>query len=385
MNTFNPFIITGEYISEEYFCDREFETKVLIDNICNGRNTVLVSPRRMGKSGLIGHTFAQDDICSNFRTFNIDLYAASSLSEMILFLGQAITDSLKSKEKKIWDNFFSFAKSLRAGLKVNPVSGEVCFDLSLGEITRPKDSLQEIFAYLESSEIPCVVAIDEFQQITEFPEKNVLELLRTYVQKCKKTLFIFSGSKRRLMDKLFNSPSEPFYMSCTPLYLDPIVEDKYFSFTSDHFTRAGKSISEESFHYLYELLEGHTWYMQRVLNELYARTGQGCSATREDIETVLEYIIKLSAMAFEEQFSGISSTQKQVLIAIAREGKAESVTSMTFVKKHSLKSPSTVQSAIKTLYDNETVTKVQNAYQITNRFFAFWMRKQYTGQFYLNK
>ena len=105
MEIVNPFIITGEYISEEYFCDREFETKVLVDNIVNGRNTVLISPRRMGKSGLIQHTFAQDNVKNHYLTFSIDLYATSSMSEMILFLGQAITDSLKSKEKissKFW-------------------------------------------------------------------------------------------------------------------------------------------------------------------------------------------------------------------------------------------------------------------------------------------
>jgi predicted transcriptional regulator len=75
----------------------------------------------------------------------------------------------------------------------------------------------------------------------------------------------------------------------------------------------------------------------------------------------------------------ISNSQKQVLVAIAREGKAKSVTSIAFVKKHSLKSPSTVQSALNSLYENETIAKEQDAYFITNRFFAFWIRKQYTG------
>ena len=379
MEIVNPFIITGEYISEEYFCDREFETNVLVDNIVNGRNTVLISPRRMGKSGLIQHTFAQDKIKDYYLTFSIDLYAASSLSEMILFLGQAITDSLKSKEKKAWDDFFSFVKSLRAGFTISPITGELSFDISLGDITRPKDSLEEIFQYLESSETPCLVAIDEFQQIAEFPEKNVLALLRTFVQKCKKTHFIFSGSKRRLMDKLFNSPSEPFYLSCSPLYLEPIVRDSYYDFSAGHFRKAGKDLSKDCFEYIYDTLEGHTWYMQRVLNELYATTPAKGNATREDFLKVLDFLIKLNTRTFEEMFSTISNSQKQVLVAIARESKAKSVTSIAFVKKHSLKSPSTVQSALNSLYENETISKEQDAYFITNRFFAFWIRKQYTG------
>ena len=375
----NPFLITSDYVSAAYFCDREAETKMMIENILNGRNTVLISPRRMGKSGLIGHVFNTRAIKAAYRTFSIDLYAASSLSEMVLFLGKAITDSLKTGGKKRMDTFISLAKSLRPGMKLDTLSGQMKFDLSLGEIERPKDSLEEIFAYLDQSDKPCLVAIDEFQQIAEFPEENVLELLRTRVQKCKNALFIFSGSKRRMMERLFNDPSNPFYMSCEPLYLDPIDRDKYRQFACNHFLKESKTLDDACFNWTYDLLEGHTWYVQRMLNELFARTAAGKAATCETAAGALDHIIKAGSRAYEEQFSAIPSAQKQLLIAIAREGKAEHVTSMAFVKKHALKSPSTVQSALRILYDKEIVTKEHDSYFITNRFFAFWIRSRYVG------
>lgn len=375
----NPFLITSDYVSADYFCDRVAETKALTDNIKNGRNTMLVSSRRMGKSGLIGHVFNDRDLKRAYRTFSIDLYSASSLSEMVLFLGKAITDALKTAGQQKIDAFISLVRSLQPGMKLDPVSGQMKFDLSLGEIDRPKDTLEEILSYLERSDKPCIVAIDEFQQIAEFPEEKVIEQLRTHVQKCKNATFIFSGSKRRMMERLFNDPSEPFYMSCVPLYLGPIDRDNYRSFACRHFEKAEKVLEEDCFNWIYTLLEGHTWYVQRLLNELFAWTDRGETATLEMAEEALDYIVKASARAYEEQFSTIPSAQKQLLIAIAREGKADHVTSMAFVKKHALKSPSTVQSALRPLYDKETITKEHDVYSITNRFFALWIRSRYVG------
>lgn len=375
----NPFIITGEYISKDYFCDRDFETGVITSNILNGRNTVLISPRRMGKTGLISHVLNQDEIKNNYRSFTIDLYSTSSLAEMVMMLSKEIIQKNKSKGEKTLTSFIQVVKSLRPGAKIDPVSGELKFDLSLGEITQPSNSIEEIFDYLEQQEQPCIVAIDEFQQIADYPEKNALALLRTHIQKIKNTWFIFSGSNRRMMEKLFNSPSEPFYQSCCPLYLGVIDKEEYYNFASKHFANDGRTISKECFDLIYNTFEGHTWYVQRILNELYAQI-KSSPITTDDVVYVLDYVTRLSARGCEEQFHSFSYNQKQLLIAIAKEGKASGITSMSFIKRHSLKSPSTVQSAAKALYDNEVITKEDDAYLIYNRLFALWIRKKYTTE-----
>ncbi len=373
----NPFIITADYYGARYFCDRQAETETLEGNIANGRNTVLISSRRMGKSGLIAHVFNRDFVQSNFKTFSIDLYPTSSLSEMILLLAKEITGQLKSREERIWESFLGIVKSLRPGFKVDSVTGQFVFDLSLGEIVRPADSLREIFQYLESSDIPCVVAMDEFQQIAEYPDNNVLELLRSHVQKCKHTWFIFAGSDRRMMEKLFNNPSEPFYMSCSPLYLDAIDYDKYLAFSKKHFEEAGKRLTDDCFKGIYDLFEGHTWYVQRLMNELYAWTKPGEVANLPMMENALTFVIKTYARTFQEQMSTYPEAQKQLLIAIAKEGNAEQVTSVAFCKKHSMKSPSTVQSALRVLHDKGIIRKEGNSYSITNRLLGMWLTTEY--------
>ena len=373
----NPFIITADYYGPEYFCDRQAETEALESNIANGRNTVLISSRRMGKTGLIAHVFNRAFVKSNFKTFSIDLYPTSSLAELILLLAKEITGPLKSKGQSLLESFLGIVKSLRPGFKVDPVTGQFVFDLSLGEIVKPVDSLKEIFQYLEGSEVPCLVSMDEFQQIAEYPDNNVLELLRTYVQKCKHTWFIFAGSDRRMMEKLFNNPSEPFYMSCSPLYLDAIQYENYLAFARHHFEAAGKSLQEDSFKQVYELFDGHTWYVQRLMNEMFAWTKPGEVADAQMASDALTFVIKTYARTFQEQMSSYPEAQKQLLIAIAKDGHAQQVTSVAFCKKHSMKSPSTVQSALRVLHDKGIVRKDGNSYSVTNRLLEIWLAMEY--------
>lgn len=373
----NPFIISNEYVSEEYFCDRKFETKVLVDNILNGRNTVLISMRRMGKSGLISHCFNSKVISKSYTTFFIDLYSTSSLSEMVSLMGKEILDSLKGKGEKVVDRFIATVKSLVAGITIDPTTGQPTLNISIGNIQKPGQTLKEIFQYLEKSEHPCVVAIDEFQQIADYPETNVIALLRTYVQKCKQTLFIFSGSKRRMMDKLFNEPSEPFYQSCTNLYLEAIDKEVYYHFAAQKFCTAGKTLGKECFDRMYDALEGHTWYIQRLLNEMYATVGKGETADIAVLNAAMQHIHRLDRRSYEESIQHLTNPQKQLLIAIAKDVKAKEITSSDFVRKHGLKSSSSVQSAAKSLYDAETITREIDTYFVTNRFLGFWLMERY--------
>lgn len=373
----NPFIISSEYVSEEYFCDRKFETKVIVDNILNGRNTVLISMRRMGKSGLISHCFNRKEIEKSYTTFFVDLYSTSSLSEMVSLMGKEILDSLKSKGEKVVDRFISTVKSLVAGITIDPISGQPTLNISIGNIQQPDQTLKEIFEYLEKSEHPCVVAIDEFQQIADYPETNVVALLRTHVQKCKQTQFIFSGSKRRMMDKLFNEPSEPFYQSCTNLYLEAIDKEIYYHFASEKFSAAGKTLSEDCFNRMYDALEGHTWYIQRLLNEMYATVGKGETADISVLNAAMQHIHRLDRRSYEESVQHLTNPQKELLIAIAKDVKAIEITSSDFVKKHGLKSSSSVQSAAKSLYEAETITREIGTYFVTNRFLGFWLMERY--------
>ena len=197
----NPFVTSG-YIAPEYFCDRERETEELLRWLVNENNVAIISTRRMGKTGLIQHCFHLKEIKENYYTFLIDIYATKTLREFVFQLGKVILATLKPKGQKAWELFVNSLVSLKAGFSLD-MSGMPQWNLELGDIKSPETTLDEIFHYLAVSDKPCIIAIDEFQQVAQYPEKNTEALLRTYVQHCDKAHFIFAGSQRYLMGEMF--------------------------------------------------------------------------------------------------------------------------------------------------------------------------------------
>jgi AAA+ ATPase superfamily predicted ATPase len=372
----NPFVVSG-YVSSKYFCDREKESAELTNSLLNGRNMVIISPRRMGKSGLIEHCFSQRRIRKEFHTFFIDIYATGTMKELVYIFGKHIFDTLKPKGKKFVEQFFSTITSLRPAFKLDSLTGQPVFDIGIGDIKQPLRSLDEIFAYLESAGKRCIVAIDEFQQIANYPEKNVEAILRTHIQKCKNTNFVFAGSQRHMMHQIFFSASKPFYQSTALLTLEPIRYKSYAEFIKSFFKKAGKNVSEECITKIYNLLEGHTWYIQTMLNRLYEQLDNGEEMNMAIVNHVLKTIIESNKTVYQGMISMLSERQRELLFAIGKEGKANEITSAAFIKRHGLYSSSSVQSAIRQLLEKELVTKEGNIYHIYDRFFGLWISRTY--------
>lgn len=371
----NPFVL-GKEIPEELFCDRKEETATLIKQISNGRNVALISHRRLGKSGLIHHCFKQQEIENEYYTFYVDLYATSSLADLVQAFSNEVYQSLKSKSSRFLENFFSMMQSLRLGFSIDSMTGESTFHVGIGEIHSPQTTLSEIFAYLEAADKPCLVAIDEFQQIGEYSEKNVEALLRTHIQRCCNTSFIFSGSRRHTMSNMFNSPAKPFYQSAISMGLMPIPEDTYTDFACRMFSQRNKAITSKVARHAYEKYEGYTWFVHMMMNELFSMTNIGETCTIDYFPHAEDTILRLQEVAYESTLAMLPIKQKQVLIAIANEGYAQNVTSGSFIKKHSLQSASSVQTALKALTDKAIVMRTEKGYRLEDFFFAEWLRRK---------
>lgn len=371
----NPFV-TGKYVSSEYFCDREEETEMLEHNIVNGRNVALISPRRLGKTGLIEHLFAQDDVRKGYYTFFIDIYSTSSFDEFVYLFGKAVFNQIEKKSSVV-ERFFSVVKSMRVGFKLDAVSGEPTLDFSLGNVESTDATLNEIFEYMESADKPCIVAIDEFQQITTYAQKNVEAILRTHIQHCKNCQFIFAGSKRHIMSQMFASASKPFYQSAIVLGLGAIPMDTYCSFAQKLFGMYDKTISCDVVQQVYKMMRGCTWYMQVLMNELFALTPVGAVCNADNIDVAIDNVVNTQSLTYSELMSLIGTKQKPVLLAIAKEVNVSKVTSGAFVKKHSLNSASSVQSAIKGLMEKDIIYNENGIYRVYDFFFALWLKKNY--------
>ena len=167
----NPFIVTGK-IESEYFCDRVQESARLVKSITNGNNMVIISPRRMGKTGLIQFCYDKPEIANEYYTFFIDILHTSSLREFTYLLGREIYETLLPRSRKMSDLFIRTLKSISGKFGFDPITSTPTFNVELGDIDRPEYTLNEIFRYLTDADKPCVVAIDEFQQIAKYPEKK---------------------------------------------------------------------------------------------------------------------------------------------------------------------------------------------------------------------
>ena len=365
----NPFLLHG-YVDPIYFCDRTQETKDLISALKNGRNVTLMSPRRMGKTGLIFNVFHQLQAEQDVACFYIDIFSTKSLESFVKTLASAVVGKLDTPLQRAEGFVQRFFQGLRLTFTTDIFTGNPQVELDF-QPEQAETTLEQIFAYLVQSKKECYIAIDEFQQILEYPEKNVEALLRSYVQFCPNVHFIFSGSKQHLMLDIFSSAKRPFFQSTEKMNLYSIDESAYYDFASYWMKKKNIELSKDIFHSLYQQFDGHTWYLQYVLNVLYSDSQS--EVTKEDLRNIICRIVQREKEAFQVIYNQLTDNQVSLLKAIAKEGVVKAINASEFIKKYRLKGSSSVNKALEYLIKNEIVYHTSEGYIVYNRFFAIWL------------
>lgn len=371
----NPFITIGN-IPEEYFCDRSQETKKVIRTLTNGNNIVVMSPRRMGKSKLIMHTFRQPEIKDNYLTFYIDLLHTTCLREFTYAFGISVFRKLSTTSQKLLLSLVQSLKSLAGTFGFDAVTGLPTFTLEQGRLIQPEFTLAEILSWLENSEIPCIVCFDEFQRISSYDDNRhgeVEALLRGHIQHLSNTRFVFSGSERHLLIEMFHSNAKPFYNSTDQLDLKAIPEDIYLDFVKKNFLAFGKDIDIEVVKPYYNELEGTTLYLQKLLHEAFIDCEKGEACSSAILSSSFDYMLEDASENYRKLLGTLSERHKETLYAIAREGKAQKIMSAAFIKKHALESSSAVQTSVKKLIDLDIITCVANTYYLSDILFRIFL------------
>lgn len=368
----NPFLISG-YYSPEFFCDRQEETKSILDALYNGRNITLIAPRRMGKTGLIRHAFYHlKEKQSDIVTLYMDIFSTQSLGDFVRLFANTVLGKLDSVPQKAITRIGQFIRSCRPVLTFDEFTGvpKVTIDVSPLE---EENTLKEIFEYLASSEKRCYIAIDEFQQITEYPEKGIEALLRSYIQFLPNVNFIFAGSKKHVMQEMFLSSKKPFYQSTQIINIDKINIDEYAQFAISFFKKHNTTLSKEMFDMIYKKYDGHTWYVQNLLNRLY---GYNCDIDTTLITYATEQIISEFSYSYADLLKAYSTGNVQLLKVIAKEGCVKEIFSGDFILKNKLKAASSISSSLKKLIEKELVYQTDKGYVIYDRFMSEWFNNQ---------
>ena len=274
----------------------------------------------------------------------------------------------------MWEGFLNVLRSVRSQITFD-INNIPVWSLGLGDIENPAVTLDEIFFYLGHADKPCLVAIDEFQQIMRYSDAaNVEASLRTYIQRCINATFIFAGSKRHLMGEIFTSPSRPFYQSVLIMNLKPISVGKYEEFARTLFERYNKHIADGVVADIYTRFDAVTSCIQRVLNVLFLKTLPGQLCTTGMVDEAINYILDMFSETFADLLDKIPEKQREVFMAIAHEGKAKGITGKTFVKKHHLQTASVVTAAVRSLLNKDFITLDKGIYTVYDPFFALWLR-----------
>ena len=372
--TVNPFVVSGK-IAPAYFCDRLQESATLEQALSNQLNVVLTSSRRMGKTSLVDFVVEKPSISEEYITISVDILHTTTFREFVLALGAAVFDRVASRSDRLRKLFATLMKSLSASFGYDPIQNTPTFNIRLGDIQQPEYTLREIFEYLESVDKRCLIVIDEFQQITRYPEKNVEALLRSFIQKLGNVNFVFSGSRRTLMEEIFFSAKRPFYQSAKALRLEAIDRSVYLDFATRHFELSEKHIVPEAFYNLYDTFWGVTFYVQRILKDAFAETGPGETCDMAAINQLIDNYIEENDSHLREQLSYITEPQKELLYAIHEEKQVQNITSSAFNKKHKLRSPSSTQTAALKLLDYDLITRREKVYFLSDPLLSLWLDK----------
>ena len=369
----NPFVYQG-YESPTYFCDRTEQTENILSALRNGRNITLISPRKIGKTGLINHAFYRimeqesDIIC-----IYIDIFSTNNLQEFVETISKAVIEDALNREKSFMMKVLDFFKGLRPTITPDLLTGMPTVSVNVVPV-QAEYTLKSIFTHLENLNKRVYLAIDEFQQITEYPEKGTEALLRSYIQFMHNVRFIFSGSKKHLMVEMFCSPKRPFYQSTQLMELNPLHEEIYYDFASKFFETKKGSISKEVFQSLYQRFDGYTWYIQAVLHRLYEQE-KHVDTELQVLDAILFQINTLSSH-YQTLTMFLSNNQFTLLKAIAQAGIVSQPQSMDFIQRYSLPTTSSVKSALEVLTDKDLVYRTPKGYIVYDRFMGLWLSRK---------
>lgn len=349
----NPFKF-GTVVKGHDFCGREKEIQELISDVESGTNVTIISPRRYGKTSLILNLF---DRLSGIKTVYVDLMGITTINDFLDLYVRAFLEKLGGI-KKITSSFRKLFPNIE-DMQINFGAFGVNF-----KVSPTIRNIEEVISLPEKLGGKVLVALDEFQEITNIKEIDLIALFRKKAQMFENTTFIFSGSRRHIMNEIFSNIEKPFYRFSKIYNLGTLEKIDVVGFVKQKFNSTDVLIEDDVIEKLYDVSKGHPYYIQFISHTLWNITHTKGKCEMRDLDEAINQVILSERPMFETLWDSLTANQKMVLKSVAFE-----------VSPYDLDiSAGSVKAALDKLVKMDVVEKVEKRYRVIDPFFAKWLK-----------
>ena len=375
----SPFLF-GRTVSDLGFTNREKDLDKLYKNLTQGINTMLISPRRWGKSSLVEKLILELKTKNpTIKVVNLDLFSVSSEEE---FLEMFAREVIKASST-MWQEWIQSAKDFFKQLTpILTVGIDPMNDFSLGfDWNQLKKHRSEILDLPEklANDKNCrfIICLDEFQNLATFHEFEFLEKsMRAIWQRQKSVSYCLYGSKRHMMTDIFDNPSKPFYRFGDIMLLQKIKREKWISFIVESFANTKKEIAPDLAELIPTLMQDHSWYVQQLAHYTWQKTKK--KATKREVQLAFSELIDANSPLYMREVEGLSVTQLNFLKAVAK--KEEKLSSMEMLLKYRLGTSANVVKNKAILLKADILDEFNGKLSFLDPAFEYWFLRQYFRQ-----
>lgn len=371
-----PFVF-GRLAKENNFTDRIEETAHLVTNFKSLINTILISPRRWGKSSLVykaaGIAMKED---KNLRVCQVDLFNVRSEEQFYTALAQSVIKSTATKWEEAARNAARFLSRFvpKVSLGGDP-SGELSVELNMEELRKSPDEILDLAEKIAGEKkLRIVVCIDEFQNIAAFDDSLAFQKkLRSHFQQHEHVAYCLYGSKRHMMLEVFTDYSMPFYKFGDIMFLDKISTPDWVFFIKSTFERTGKSIEDDVCEEIVSRVQNHPYYVQQLAQQVWLRTG--ALATPDAVDEAHSAITAQLSLMFDTITQTL--TNQQLCLLRAMSAGEKNLSSRAVMEKYKLSSPTVIARARKALVEKDILDNIAGEYSFQDPVYAHWLKRHY--------
>ena len=376
----NPFEYGG-VVTGDAFCNREAEKTDLLKAIRNDEKLFVFSERRFGKTSLVRSVIAKlphKDTVSAY----VDLWPTDDEANFVTALAKAITSSMTTSVEKLLTTAKELFSSLVPTITLNDegkpelsfgFSRNVKIDQAIEEVLETADRI----ANKEKKNV--VVVFDEFQQILQYENDLVERKLRSVIQNHRKVAYIFLGSRRHLIQKMFMEKNRPLYRAGGHYPLGPISEKDWTPFIRNHFRTTERLISDDLIHSIYTRTQGHPFYTQHLCHAVWELCDRKAKVSPKMLDDATQLLLERENYAYTTLWESLAVNQRKFLKGLASEAGKVQPFSSEFIGQYGLGSGSNVQRAVDSLIEKDVIDRDNGSFLISDRFFRLWVQSMQLG------